>query len=226
MSHDIDPLVLAPQIERDITPATSPSGGYYPKVRYTPIGSSRLALVGARAVLPGQAVSALKSIKLTRTGMTWIHLNLGPDFGYVDTLYPWYLPVLGVSTDDTWYTYLSYPSGGTSNHGRQTWWNDSEIAIIRAPGDGWLISEVRFVNRYVDTLVGSPNIVCYKNDEATDIVMPFGYADNTTVPYPSSSTNVLPISADDVITFRLDDAGASTYFASGYLSIGLSKELA
>lgn len=226
ISHDIDPLVLAPQTERDITPALSPSGGSYPKVRYTPIGSSRFALVGARAVLPGQAVSQLKSTKLTRTGMTWIHLNIGPDFGYVDPTYPWYLPVLGTSTDDTWYTYLSYPSGGTSNYGRQTWWDGSEIASFRAPGDGWVLSEVSFVNRYVDTLSGTPCIIGTKNGEDANISLVFDYADALDDEYSTSYNNInLPLAADDVITFSLDDAGATRYYASGYLSIGLSKEL-
>ena len=69
-------------------------------------------------------------------------------------------------------------------------------------------------------------IIGAKNGDATDISIEFGYADALNDDYvgPCSGVN-LPLAADDVITFSLDDAGATEYYASGYLSIGLSKEL-
>ena len=219
ISHSLDPAILPPHAERDLTPRGTDDGGCYPRVRYTPMGSSRLILLGSRTVLPGRVTASMTSSKLTRTGVTWIHLNLGPDFGWTET-YGWYHPDL--TTTDTWWHYYSYPqSGGISpNYGRQTWWDNSEIATFRAPGDGWMLSEVVFVNRYVAPQPSQPAyITATKNGEATAVEVKFVYNNSRTQSPPP-----IPLAADDVITFSLDGAEGEEYYASGYISVALVKE--
>ena len=229
ISHYVDPLIMPPQIERDVVTDTTPAG-YYPRSRYVPMGSSRLSIFGARAVLPGQICGSMAAHSMTRSGVTWLYVNLGPDFSYRDPSYMWYSPQLGAPGTDTWWTYNSYPTGGTANYGRQSWWNDSLVGSIKAPGAGWTITQIEFINWYVDTIVDAFSLKCYKNGVAyTPATLACGYATALNNPYSKSwvATSIdggIALAEDDEISFQASSAGADPLFVTGCIRVCLTKE--
>lgn len=224
VSHDIDPNTMPLQAEIDAR--ASCASGYYPRRRYVPIGSSRSVLLSARIVIPGQVVGSMAYTKLTRSGATWLECNFGPDFDYRTTSYEWYVPDLG---GDDWYTYNTYPAGGTSNYGRQTWWHESHLATLRAPGSGWIITSAEFVNHYATTLTAD---TVYVEVEATNgtIQVPFNYAIDTNNAFSgiweaTDQSSGIAIIEDEPLTITLTSSNASgIYYANGRLRLGLTKE--
>jgi len=220
ISHDIDPDTMPLQIEMDVRDAVAESG-YYPKRHYVPMGSSRSAVLSARTIVPGQIAGRMQTLKLTRSGTTWLECHFGPDFSYLDASYQWYMPLLG---GDDWYLYNAYPVGGDSNHGRQTWWDDSLITTLRAPGEGWVIASAEFINHYVDD--SDPQdvkiVITASNGTAE---LDFGYAFDVDIPYSSTTTDIaIALVEDEPISITLTSAAAIAYFANGHLRLGLTKE--